>query len=241
MTTVTTGMPDIQFGSRRISRLIVGGNQQSGVSHQSKEMTQHMLEYFSPDRIVEFLRNCIAQGINTWQANYNEKTKNAIEAIRREGNDLQLISLSAPVIADRDNGWAKLLDLKPIGIYTWGFWTDRSWRQGKIEETRDFLARIRQAGVMVGVGTHIPEVIEYIEDKAWDVDFYMASLYRWGKTKDEILKIMPEVPHDGYGGQELYLPSELPRMCETIRKTKKLCLAFKLFAGGEGHAALRSR
>jgi hypothetical protein len=58
----------------------------------------------------------------------------------------------------------------------------------------------------------------------------MASLYRWGKTKEEILKFMPEVPHDGYRGQELYIPSELPRMCETISKTKKLCLAFKLSA-----------
>jgi hypothetical protein len=65
-------------------------------------------------------------------------------------------------MADRDNGWAKLLDLKPIGIYTWGFWTDRSWRLGKIDETRDFLSQVRQAGVMVGVGTHIPGVIEYI-------------------------------------------------------------------------------
>ena len=34
------------------------------------------------------------------------------------------------------------------------------------------------------------------------------------------------------GGRELYLPSELPKMCDTIRKTTKTCLAFKLFAGG---------
>jgi hypothetical protein len=43
---------------------------------------------------------------------------------------------------------------------------------------------------------------------------------------------MPEVPHDGYEGRELYLPSELPKMCDTISETKKTCLAFKLFAGG---------
>ena len=43
---------------------------------------------------------------------------------------------------------------------------------------------------------------------------------------------MPEVPHDGHGGWELYLPSELPKMCETIKNTSKTCLAFKLLAGG---------
>jgi hypothetical protein len=73
MTNVAMKMPEIQFGTHRISRLIVGGNQQNGVSHQSKEMTQHMLEYFTLDQTAEVLRRCIAQGINTWQANYNEK------------------------------------------------------------------------------------------------------------------------------------------------------------------------
>lgn len=232
MTQVSLKMPTVPFGTHNISRLVVGGNQQSGVSHQSKEMTLHMLEHFTLDEIVKFLQHCVAQGINTWQANYSEKTRDAVNRIRQAGNELNLISLSAPVIADRDNGWAKLLDLKPIGIYTWGVWTDRAWREGKIESNLDFLKRIRQAGVKVGVGTHIPEVIEYMEEKGWDVDFYMACLYRWGKTKEEILKFMPEVPHDGYGGAELYMPSELARMCETIRKTKKMCLAFKLFAGG---------
>ena len=237
-------MPEVPFGSHTISRLIVGSNQQSGVSHQSKEMNMHMLEYFTLDRTVEFVRSCMAQGINTWQANYNEKVRDVLLKLREEGEDINFIPLSAPQIADLsderlrsmleriENGWAKMLALKPIGVYLWGLLTDRLWREGKIDTARDFLARIRDAGVQVGVGTHIPEVIEYVEEKGWDVDFYMASLYKWRKTREEILEIMPEVPHDGYGGWELYLPSELPKMCDTISKTPKMCLAFKLFAGG---------
>ena len=226
-------MPEIPFGSHTISRLIVGGNQQIGTSHQSKEMNMQMLEYFTIDRTVEFLRSCMAQGINTWQANYyHEKVRDALSKLREEGEDINVISLSSPQIADRDNGWAKMLELNPIGVYFFGFTADVLWREGKIDTARDFLARIRDAGIQVGVGTHIPEVIEYVEEKGWDVDFYVPSLYRWGKTREEILEIMPEVPHDGYGGRELYLPSELPKMCDTISKTTKTCLAFKLFAGG---------
>ena len=37
-------MPQIQFGPHTISRLIVGGNQQQGATHQPKHMTLHMLE-----------------------------------------------------------------------------------------------------------------------------------------------------------------------------------------------------
>ncbi len=225
-------MPEVPFGTHKISRLIVGGNQQIGVSHQSREMDMHMLEYFTVDRTVEFLKSCMAQGINTWQANYNEKVRDALLKLGEEGEDINLIPLSAPQIAERDNGFAKMLELKPIGVYLWGSITDRLWWEGKIDTARDFLARIRDAGVQVGVGTHIPEVIEYVEEKEWDVDFYMASLYRPGKSREELLEVMSEVPHDGYGGRELYLPSELPKMCDTISKTTKTCLAFKLFAGG---------
>jgi len=232
MTEVSVKMPEVPLGSHSISRLIVGGNQQIGAAHQSREMALHMIEYFTVDRTVEFLKNNIAQGINTWQANYSEKTRDSLTKLREEDEDINLLPLSAPVMADREDGWAKMMALKPIGVYIWGLMMDRWWREGKADTALEFLKRIRDAGVLVGIGTHIPEVIEYSEEKGWDVDFYMASLYKWGKSQDEILAIMPEVPHDGYGGWELYLPSELPKMCDTISKTRKTCLAFKLFAGG---------
>ena len=244
MAQVSVKMPEVSFGPHRVSRLIVGSNQQNGASHQSKEMGMHMLKYFTVDRTVEFVRSCIAEGINTWQANYNEKARDVLLKLREEGEDINIIPLSAPQIADLGNErlpamlkriedtWANMLELKPIGVHLVGFVTDPLWREGKIDTARDFLARIRDTGVQVGVSTHIPEVIEYIEEKGWDVDYYLASLYKWQKTREEILEIMPEVPHDGYGGAELYLPSELTKMCDTIGKTSKTCLAFKLFAGG---------
>jgi len=208
-------------------------------------MGKHMIEYFTVDRTVEFLRSCIAQGINTWQGNYNEKCRDALFRLREEGEDISVIPISASQIADpseerlysmvkrMDDAWGKMLEeYKPIGVFLWGMLTDWLWREGKIDRARDFLARGRDAGVQVGVATHIPEVIEYIEEKGWDIDFYMASLYKWQKSREEILEIVPEVPVDGNEGWEFYLPSELPKMCDTIRKTSKTCLAFKLFAGG---------
>lgn len=226
-------MPKIAFGPHTISRLIVGGNQQVGASHQTRLMTLHMLEYFTQDQCLVFLRSCIAQGIDTWQANYvSEKVRDVVLKLREEGDDINLISIGSPEFVRGDNGWSNLLALNPIGVYLFGMTSDKLWLEGKLDTARDFLTKLRDTGIQVGVGTHKPEVIEYVEEKGWDVDFYMASLYRWGRTREETLEILPEVPHDGAGGTELYLPSELPRMCETIRAASKTCLAFKLFAGG---------
>lgn len=228
----TSEIPEISFGPHTISRLIVGGNQQQGATHQPKHMSQHMAEYYTLDGTTAFIKDCIAQGIDTWQSNSSPKTHEVVRRIRDEGQEINLISLSSPEMAAHDDGWSRLLDLKPIGIYLFGMTSDYLYREGKLDLVKDFLSKVRDAGVQVGVGTHRPEVIEYVEEKGWDVDFYMGSLYRWGRSREEILEIMPEVPHDGLGGMEIYLPSELPRMCDTIKRASKPCFAFKLFAGG---------
>jgi hypothetical protein len=224
-------MPQIQFGPHTISRLIVGGNQQQGATHQPKHMTLHMAEYYTVDGTIAFIKDCVAKGIDTWQANNSPKTREVVRRVREDGDEINLISLSAPQMAEGD-GWANLMDLKPIGIYLFGSIADMLWQAGKIDTAKDFLSKIRDSGVQVGLGTHRPEVIEYAEEKGWDVDFYMASLYWWGRSREQVLDIMPEVPHDGLGGMDIYMPSELPRMCDTIAKASKQCLAFKLFAGG---------
>ncbi len=244
MTKEAPMMPQVPFGPHTISRLIVGGNQQVGAAHQPGALGAHMREYFTTEQTIEFVRDCIAQGINAWQGNYSEKTRDVLQKLREDGEVINLIPLStSPAAALGEepmqsrlermaSGWDDLLAVKPIGVFLWGMMTDRLWRAGKIDLALDFLAKVRDAGVQVGVATHIPEVIEYIDEKGWDVDFYMASVYKWQKTREEILAILPEVPHDGFGGAELFLPSELPKMCDTIRKTPKTCLAFKIFAGG---------
>ncbi|HUV43327.1 MAG TPA: hypothetical protein VMW13_00705 [Dehalococcoidales bacterium] len=96
-------MPEVPFGPHTISRLIVGGNQQNGASHQSKLMGMHMLEYFTVDRTVAFLRRCIAQGINTWQANSNEKVRDVLLKLREEGEEINFFLLNRPIYHQLSN------------------------------------------------------------------------------------------------------------------------------------------
>ena len=220
-------LPEVPFGPHSISRLIAGGNPPHGGSHQTRLMNTHMNEYFTPDQIAEFLRRCSEQGINVWQSSYSQKVQYALTKFRGEGGKMQFICLSGPdQITDKD-ALAETLELEPIGIAFHGEVTDVMWRKGEIDKIPDMLAKIRDAGVQVGLSAHNPAVIEYAEERGWDLDFYMGCVYRKSRNREELLEIMSEVPIG-----EVYLPSDVPRMCETISGASKTCLAFKILAAG---------
>jgi hypothetical protein len=90
------------------------------------------------------------------------------------------------------------------------------FKAGKLDKIHDFLKRVRDAGLMVGVSTHMPAVIEAIEDKGWDVDYYMACVYERHRSAADLKKLLGRVP---IPVPEVYLQEDP-------------CLAFKILAAG---------
>ena len=72
-------------------------------------------------------------------------------------------------------------------------------------------------------------IIEYVEERGWDIDFYMACAYERHRTRKELLELLGHVP---IPLREVYLESDPPRMFEAIRQTAKPCLVFKILAAG---------
>src|SRR5574340_1177925 len=60
-------LPTIQLGQHRVTRLFAGWNPIGGYSHSSETLSRLMREYFTVERIAEFLLRCEHQGINAWQ------------------------------------------------------------------------------------------------------------------------------------------------------------------------------
>ena len=99
-----------------------------------------------------------------------------------------------------------------------------------MDVVREWCKKARDTGTMVGVGTHNPEVIDFVESKGWDVDFYAGCVYNRTRTPDEWKKML--------GGQiqetanETYLQDDPPKMYAAMRKASKPCFAFKVLAAG---------
>jgi len=223
-------IPTIPFGQYQITRLISGGNPLCGNSHFSPEMSKDMAGYYTAEQVVKYLHRVEECGINTLQARGDyHRILHWIELFRREGGKLHWIAQTASEMHDVFQNIRVLAAAGAIGIYHHGTLTDRWWHEGKIDQVNDYLKCMRDCGVQVGLGTHIPEAIEYTEEKGWDVDFYMACFYELSRTPRESALVTGAMPAPG---EEVYPDEDPPRMCKVIRATPKTCLAFKILAAG---------
>ena len=81
-----------------------------------------------------------------------------------------------------------------MALYHHGERTDVLFREGKMDQVQEYTKKLRQAGVRVGIGTHKPEVVEYVEERGWDVDFYMLCAYNRTRTPEEFRKLLGVLP-----------------------------------------------
>jgi hypothetical protein len=142
-----------------------------------------------------------------------------------EGGKMHYIALHAGDSA----GIKRLADGGCIAIAHHGEVTDSLFKRGQIDRVEEYLKRVRDAGLVVGVSTHMPDVVDTIESKGWDLDFYMTCVYERHRTAEELTKLLGQAP---IRVGEVYLPNDPPRMFQAMRATKRPCLAFKILAAG---------
>jgi len=229
-------IPKVKLGNSDIdvTRIISGTNPVIGNSHLTRELDHEMREYFTPEQVVAYLHAVQASGINAVQARADfHRILYWLELFKREGGQLHWIAQTASEMADVFQNIRVTVAAGAFAIYHHGSRTDNLWLDGRIDEVRDYLTCMRDCGVQVGLGTHIPEVIEYAEENDWDIDFYMACFYNLNRVKRESAVVDPTVRIEEKG----FHAGDPERMCAVIRSTDKMCLAFKILGAGRQCAA----
>jgi hypothetical protein len=221
-------LPTVKLGPHSVTRLILGGNPIYGHSHFNRLFSQHMIDWHTPERVVELLKRCVAAGINTWQNSYAQRTLQDIDRVREAGVDFHWLCLGKGDWDEHPERIDEAAKRKPIGIAPHGALAERLHRREKLDVLRDLLKRIRDQGVLVGLSAHNPVLIELAEERGWDVDYYMCCLYYLTRPRDEFQKLLgTDLPLG-----EIYLPSDPPRMFRVIQGVKKPCLVYKILAAG---------
>ena len=225
--TVPAPLPTIAIGRYRLTRLIAGSNPISGYSHSTRNLDEHMKEYFTHERVVAFVERCERMGINAWQTGHgpNEKVVRALGTLRERGSKIHWFCLAWEGEGHRPLG--EVVALKPIAVVHHGGVTDRLFRGNQAEKVHDFVKKAHDAGVLAGVSSHNPDHIAFVEEKGWENDFFMTCLYNVTRPAEEIRPRLGTVPLG-----EPFLESDRDLMSAVVRQVKRPCLAFKILAAG---------
>lgn len=224
-------MKQVDFFGHRISKLIIGDNPFTGHSYIEDQITgQEMLDYYSAENIKKALKRIEELGYTGMLPLADPYIVRILQE-HQHANGSKLQFIWQPYMPmDQDVSMRSLQKLNTIGIYHQGTSTDYNYETGNIEAIQTNIKKFRDLGVPVGLGTHIPEVIQRAEEEDWGVDFYMACMQnarrnRFGEPSGFIT---------GKSKAHLvFYPEDRPVMLETLKKVQKPIIAFKIFAGGQ--------
>ena len=219
-------VPQMKFFHATISRVVLGVNPFYGYAHYNGNLGNAMREWYTADRVCEVMHQCTRFGINAMNYVHLSRGPEDLARFQAEGGKMQLIIQ----LTSKADAGELVKTLKPLALQRQGEVVDDAWQSGKMETVKEWCKKARDLGTLVGVGTHIPEVIAYVEEKGWDVDFYSGCVYNRRRTAEEHKQVlhgeMIEMPG------ELYLKSDPARMYRVMRQTAKPCFAFKILAAG---------
>ena len=211
-------LPTISIGSRRVSRLIIGGNPYSGISHHSPAKSKALENYYTSSQIMADLREAERCGINTVLARADRHIMRVLNEYRGAGGKIQWIAQTA-----KRNEYANLMDhirliadYQPIAIYQHGGTTDQLYDEGVLDSLHGALALIREFGFAAGIGTHDPQILKHCYHEGFDVDFFVCALYNHTRRP------------------EMYLPADRDAAIAAIQAVHVPVIAIKVLAAGRG-------
>ena len=208
-------MPMVPLGPLTVSRFMVGGNPFSGNSHWSAELGDRMRRWWTVARIKDCLRECESLGVNTFLGRGDNHVQRMLLEYWDEGGAIQWIAQTAPERKSIEANIRQVCSAGAVACYLHGGMADGIWRDGDPEQMRDWVALIKDLGMVAGMASHNWQLPLRAEEMELGCDFYMCCFY------------------DIYGrGGEVYEDEDRVAMCETIRSLGKPCIAYKIMAAG---------
>jgi hypothetical protein len=213
-----------RIGTLEVSRLVVGGNPFSGISHQSPDRDEMMFKYFTAANIKAALAEATLCGASALLARADAHITRLVGEYRGEGGRIAWIAQTCPEFGEPAAGVDRAFHwFSPDACYIHGGVMDHLVATGKTDEAKRGIERIRKEGVPAGVAGHTPRVFEWAE-RNLQVDFYMCSYYNPTPREAD-----PEHPR---GAVEMYLESDRAAVTKTIAALSKPAIHYKIMAAG---------
>jgi hypothetical protein len=226
------GMPVGKIGSISMSRLICGGNLIAGSAHARDLLyvSELLTSYFTEEKIMETLRLCEENGINTIVANPMPKSFKVLQRYWREyGGQIQLV---LQVFCHGDS-IQQAIDCGAVGAHIAGTQGDQLCRENRMEEIAKAVEKIKDNGLIAGVAGHELRTPMAVEKAGIDVDFYVQTLHThnyWSRKRpDQNKDIIDSWSEDNY------FCRDPQATVDYMAKIRKPWIAYKVMAAGAIH------
>jgi hypothetical protein len=209
------GLPRIDLAGVMVSRLIVGGNPFSGGSHQTAELSREMRDYYTVERIKATLRECEAEGIDTFLGRADNHIQRMLAEYWNEGGTIQWIAQTCPERASACDNLRQAAGTGARCGYLHGGHADRLVEAGDFETIREVLSVGTELGLVMGVAGHDPRTHVEVVERELGAQFHCCSFYNLGGARGEV-----------------YLPEDRERMLDTVQTIPAPVIGYKIMAAG---------
>lgn len=216
-------LPTISIGDLQVSRLIVGGNPFSAISHQSAERDKEMRDYYTTERIKATLRQCEEVGINTFCGRADNHIMRLLNEYWNEGGRIQWLAQTAPERRSLEENIRQAARAGARAIYIQGGTVDQALEAGRLEELAEPLKLIRSLGCAPGIAGHNPDSHRRARELDLGAEFHMVCFYNLTGRRGKI---------DVADPAERYHPDDPPKAVRLIQELNLPCLAYKVLAAG---------
>lgn len=212
-----------RIGSLKVSRLIIGGNPFSGISHQGPETDLDMRRYYTVAHIKATLREAESLGINALAARADAHIIRMLLEYWDEGGGIQWLAQTCPELGPSERSALLAVANGARACYVHGGVMDNAVERGQTDEILAALEVIKRAGLPAGVAGHDPRVFRWAEANA-SADFYMCCYYN-SFRRDHDAAYSPHA-------DERYCEEDRDAMVETIRDLGCPVIHYKVLAAG---------
>ena len=226
--TIPSTFPSIDFFGTQVTRMIIGDNPFNGHVYipeiYSKE---EALDYYKAETIIKTMFKMEQLGFSAMLPLGDPFILRVIRQYQNEGGKLNWIFQAYPAISLPVN-IRMMNECKPLAIYHQGTTTDGLCEASKTDIIRENLKYLKDNGLPVGLGTHVPETVLRSEYENWGVDFYVTCLHNTRKRGGQESSFIT-----GKKKHTKFFMEDRAEMFSAIRQVSKPCIAFKIFAGGQ--------
>jgi hypothetical protein len=214
-------MEQVKLGGLEVSRLILGGNPQSGFSHWNQARDLDMVRYYKTENIKRLYRQAEELGVTTHIGRADHHIMRALFEYWDEGGAIQWIAQTCPELGDPSRGARNGIEHGAKAVFVHGGQSDHALIHGRLDEIKSVIDMVHDAGLPAGIAGHRPAIFEWAEEHL-DCDFYMCSYYNpvpREKTAEHVS-----------GSEENFDDADRDRMTDIIQRLSKPAIHYKVLA-----------